>query len=992
MRINGCAQSICLQMRTKTVVSACAVSENIKQAHFVLSICIFRRMGTLWPLTRDTLRRTFDIREGEGRRAILLQVHIFLVISTLLIVKPTANGLFLASFGVENLPYAFVLVAIAAAIVSSLYARYLRSVSLLRMMHVTIISSAVTLLFFGIALRFNVFEGPVLYLFYIFVAIFALLATSQFWVLASFVFNAREAKRLFGFIGAGAIAGGVFGGYLTSVLTNWFSSEYMLFVAAGLLLCCIPVYRAVWPGGSTVQQTPKRRRRQFWKFGGHPVSLIRRSRHLTLLTGIVAVSVIVAKFVDFQFAGIASAHITDADALTAFFGFWFSTFNLVSLALQLFLTRRVVGTFGVGSSLFFLPVLIFGATIFLLIFPELLLAAIVLKMTDGSLKQSINRAAIELIILPIPIEVKNQSKTFIDVFVDSLATGVSGLMLIFLIRGLDLSTSAVSLLILGFVILWIYLAIQMRRQYVLSFKSRIIQATGPSQNTYKRFDISSESEIKGFRKVLKSGSERQIIHLLQMIRELQDDRLYEAVEGLLKHSSANVRAEALRYLYYLRKTIHIEEVEYLTRDTDQDVRIEAFRYLFRHTPENLQALMRRYLKDEDYKVRSAALVSLAVETKNNPRLRQIFHLRERLLNRKEKLENCSDPEERNFRTVGLLQAIGHANIPELYTFIDACLKSGVDAIRRQALLSAAQTGRLHYIQILLPFLAEDELRETAVQAIRMYGVRVVGMLETLVEEDKIDTVTIRHIPAVLRGIGTQRSVDFLLGLLDSSDLKTRNAALRALNALKQVYPHLGFDRKHIVRRILDEAQLFQETLSFLYAQLKADRQEGGDPESQMRKRRDARKSLVTLLERRLDNNLERIFRLLGLRYPADDIVAIFRSIQSTKPDMRLNALEYLDNLLEPNLKKILIPIIETTMLETITADAIRYLNLQIPDEYDCYEILLESQDTRLKMEVLYLLGQLQDPRYLPLLEKVAASEDSSLQGFAHKIIQEVYKT
>ena len=78
---------------------------------------------------------------------------------------------------------------------------------------------------------------------------------------------------------------------------------------------------------------------------------------------------------------------------------------------------------------------------------------------------------------------------------------------------------------------------------------------------------------------------------------------------------------------------------------------------------------------------------------------------------------------------------------------------------------------------------------------------------------------------------------------------------------------------------------------------------------------DARASLVDLLEKRLDRKLERIFRLLGLKYTSDDILVIYNGLKNNKPDFRLNALEFLDNLLEPNLKKILIPIIETAMVE-----------------------------------------------------------------------------
>ena len=39
-----------------------------------------------------------------------------------------------------------------------------------------------------------------------------------------------------------------------------------------------------------------------------------------------------------------------------------------------------------------------------------------LKVADISLKQSINKAATELLIMPIPMAIKSQAKTFIDCF------------------------------------------------------------------------------------------------------------------------------------------------------------------------------------------------------------------------------------------------------------------------------------------------------------------------------------------------------------------------------------------------------------------------------------------------------------------------------------------------------------------------------------------------------------------------------------------------
>lgn len=98
-------------------------------------------------------------------------------------------------------------------------------------------------------------------------------------------------------------------------------------------------------------------------------------------------------------------------------------------------------------------------------------AGTTLKLLDISLKQSINKAATELLILPVPMAIKSQAKTYIDVFVDTTATGIGGLMLIFLINGLHFSVRAVCILILGLIAVWIYYAIRVRREYVLSFKN-----------------------------------------------------------------------------------------------------------------------------------------------------------------------------------------------------------------------------------------------------------------------------------------------------------------------------------------------------------------------------------------------------------------------------------------------------------------------------------------------------------------------------------------
>jgi len=935
------------------------------------------------------LRRLFDIRDGEFRRAILMQLNIFLIISTLLIVKPTVNGLFLSRFGADNLPYAFVLVALFAGLVSLLYARFLSYKSLDRIMQQTLIWSVISLVVFGALLRLNVLEGWVIYLFYIWVAIFAVLSASQFWVLANIVFNAREAKRLFGFIGAGAIAGGIFGGYLTSLLAESLRAENLLFVAAFLLSFCIPITRIIWKKEVMQTQTHIQRRKRTKGFGDNPLALIRKSRHLVFIATLIGIGVIVSKLVDYQFSAIASANIRNPDDLTAFFGFWFSNFNVISLVIQLFITRKVVGVFGVGTSLFILPIGIMVGSLLVLVFPELW-AVIFLKMIDGSLKQSVNKSGMELLALPVPTEIKNQTKSFIDVFVDSAATGVGGLILIFLVNGLDLSTRFISLMILLLFLGWIYFVKLTKKEYLKSIKLRVSQLRDDS-TTAAGIDFNQESVLSGLQKVLRQGTEKQILFVLHKIKELPDDRMTPSVAALLHNPSPTIKAEAITCLNYLKAFSFLSDIRNMTRDSNQQVKIAAFDFLMNFTSDKV-SLLKEYLKDYDYHVRGAALVSLAAEVRNNPDLGKIFDLENRVNKKIDGLSSIRDQDELRFRKINLLKTISQATLQHYYPFIHKMMEENDPDIVNQAIQAAGNALHPEFITPLLEMLGKEQHREVAENALSNYGQAIIDYLTRNFQNKSLAPDGIKLLPSMIEKIGTQHSVEFLFMLLDHPEIGVRLEALRSLNQLKIKYPHLKYHKKTVMKRVLNEAKLYLETITALYAEtgrLKSDEKEAAiQAESPLI---DARQSLIRLLERRLDGNLERIFRLLGLKYPPDDIFNIYHGLQSDKADLRTNAIEFLDNLLDTNLKRLLIPIAETAILENISGDALKSLNLKIPGEFQCFSMLLSGSDVKVNLAVLYLIRLTGDKKYIPLIANHTQSENPKIRTFAKEALTELLK-
>lgn len=932
-------------------------------------------------MIKKIIKNIFDIREGELKIALYMQGYIFLIIATLLIIKPTVNSLFISELGVENLPFGYLFVAIAAVISSYFYSRATERFSLLSIIKLTLVFSIISLVVLGTLLHLNLIKGWVLYGFYTGVAIYAVLATSQFWVLANLVFNVREAKRLFGFIGAGAITGGIFGGYLTTILAPFIGNENIIFIAAFLLIICFPILVGIWNMKVEVLNTFKQKKRIDATIDS-PFKLIRGSKHLSYLAVIIAIGVITAKLVDYQFSYIASERITDSDKLTSFFGFWLSSFNVASLLLQLFLTRKIVGVWGVGFSLLLLPILVFFGGLLFFAFPELWVV-ILLKATDASLKQSVNKSAVELIALPLPFNLKKRTKSFIDVVVDSLATGVAGCILIFLIKGLDLAPQYIMLFIILLTFAWTYFVFKVRKEYFLSFRKNLNAISEP--NKKRIVTIDKASFLKGMHRVFNEGSESEILFMLTKAQEVNDKRLLKPISKLLLHPSNAVKASALRNLYFLNnKTINLDVLE-LLKVEDDEVVSAALDYLLLHADKDESIIFDIYLDHENDYISGAALVSLAKESRDNKTLKNKYKLPERINNKRIKINSLpKDLQEKEH--IKLLEIIGYADYKAGYTIIENALNSEDFKTKQAAISAAGYTLNAVFIEPLLKNLQDKTLRETTLKAINNYGQAMLNVLLKKLTDKNTDSNIKRWIPKSIAYFNTQRAVNTLiLGFIASADLMVRLECVAHLSKLKEDNPNLVFDEKQIVKLILEECKLYDNTINAMHTQiivhyLRRKKLKSTIPDTEM----NARESLMDLLERRLDNGLQRIFKLLELRYAQNDVRVAYQSIISDEQEKRTNAIEFLDILLNPNLKNALIPIVEASILDMTSEDVIENISKNKMTEFECFKNILLGKDFKLKLAVLFLIQQISDTKYLSLVEPLTQHADLKLQQAARK--------
>src|SRR5699024_10223871 len=134
-----------------------------------------------------------DLKAGEGKLVGLMFLYNFILLVTLYLLKPVRDSLFLVEMGPQQLPYVFMLTALVAVPVSIGYSRYSSRASLSWVINGVTFFLAASLVAIWWLLGV---ESPVLYYtLYIWVSIYSILVTSQFWLLANALFRPMQDRK-----------------------------------------------------------------------------------------------------------------------------------------------------------------------------------------------------------------------------------------------------------------------------------------------------------------------------------------------------------------------------------------------------------------------------------------------------------------------------------------------------------------------------------------------------------------------------------------------------------------------------------------------------------------------------------------------------------------------------------------------------------------------------------------------------------------------------
>ncbi|MCP4329196.1 MAG: MFS transporter [Alphaproteobacteria bacterium] len=412
------------------------------------------------------LRRAVDVRDGEIAALFLSFFYFFALLAAYYVLRPIRDEMGVQA-GVENLQWlftgTFIAMLAAVPVFGAVVKRFPRRRFVPWVYHFftlnLLVFFAVLALVDDVAVR-----AWTARFFFIWVSVFNLFVVSVFWSFMADLFDNAQGRRLFGFIAAGGSAGALLGPSLTAGLAVPLGPTNLLLISAVLLqaavLCIAGLLRVLpQPRGATSSGRSAPLGGSIWA----GVTEIAGSRYLQGICLYIVFYTTTSTFLYFQQANIVADAFDDPGRRTQVFAVIDLLVAVLTLAIQLTATGRLMKRFGVGWLLAFLPVLSMIGLAVLAVAPTLT-AIVVIQGLRRAGNFAVSRPAREVLFTVVSPELKYKAKNAIDTLVYRGGDALSGWLFKALSSNLGLSLSWIAAVTVPLAALWLVVSHRLGRE------------------------------------------------------------------------------------------------------------------------------------------------------------------------------------------------------------------------------------------------------------------------------------------------------------------------------------------------------------------------------------------------------------------------------------------------------------------------------------------------------------------------------------------------
>ncbi len=769
-----------------------------------------------------------------------------------------ASAVFFLRFGVDNLPYMYVLLGATTVALTLGYSAGLGRFERSRFYQGLILGAIIVLLIERAALGLSI---PILYpILWLTINCLGMILGTFIWNVAGEVSDARQAKRLFPLFTSAGILGSVLGNSATGVLAKSLGADNLLIFYAVLLGLVFFITRVI---SRNYFQTVKSsgHKTNFWNDLRSGYDFVRGSSLMMLIAFASVLFSIMFFAIAFPFSKVVSAAYPNEADVAGFLGLFSGITTAVTFLVSLLLANRIYTRLGIVNSVLLMPlVYLFGFTVFASQYS--LTGAVLARFTQLVILSGIAGTAWNALFNVVPSQKRGQVLAFQNGVPSQIGVALSGVLLIL---GEKVLTTT-QILLMGTVITLVcgFLVWRMRAAYgqalVDALRAGRLEVFSAEEPAFSGLQ-GDAAALKVVTQALQDARSTTRRLAAEILGRMQNTAAIPTLALHAQDPDAGVRAAVMQSLGALQAAPALDVVQAGLDDREANVRAHAILALTRMEPKpssELIAKLTGLLNDEAFAVRvqsAAALGRLGYADRALPTLADWL--------------NTNDEPTR----IGALEAIG-----QVAAYFKPAFESG-------KLIEALQD-------------ASPMVRKTACYAFTDLTdpAAVKAVIACLSDENEL----VRQSAAeVLNKHGDQTRSAVLE--LFNSDIPPVDSALDALTSTQPetLGPLRDYARKEMVRA--GEYRTWSASLP-----------SGGRAVSLLRKD----------LNRQAQRSEARLIKIVGLLSNPQTMELVRKNMENANTENKSSALEALETLGDRVLSKGIVALLEEKPLPFTPADAI----------------------------------------------------------------------
>jgi AAA family ATP:ADP antiporter len=317
--------------------------------------------------------------------------------------------------------------------------------------------------------------------FYLWVSLFALFHVSVFWSFMSDTFTKPQATRLFGFIGAGASAGGILGPLIASLLVQDLGTDAILLIASAMAALTVPlVYRLQHLKVTDLHNENVALDTANVAIGGNPLAgfaVLLSSRYLLGICAFLFLFSSIGSFFYFEMKNLLEVY--ELEHRTQILANIDLTVNILTILVGVFATGRIASRLGMPFTLASIPV-VAGAGLLILAFAPLVSVIIAVQIIRRVGDYAVSRPAREMLFTTVDRETRFKAKPVIDIVIYRGGDSLNAWAFTLLSTNLKLGVGGMALVGSGIAVLWALTAVYLGRQFNAMTSAETAQPNMPA--------------------------------------------------------------------------------------------------------------------------------------------------------------------------------------------------------------------------------------------------------------------------------------------------------------------------------------------------------------------------------------------------------------------------------------------------------------------------------------------------------------------------------